>query len=170
MSIIFRLCSDQKISLTERGKIVAEANKDKQILFWSSEWQKTQSLKGARKGGLANSVTQFEARSKVGKTFGRQFGLSRQTPKTLERLKGTFCFFRHDKPDIIYQFNPPFRSFADISNILDLLSEQKITRRTCFQKVFNRERLGMYGWKLLKEPLNKNTLDNSTIIDFYDEP
>lgn len=165
LAVILRLCSDNEISQSEKSKIIAEANKDKGILFWSSEWQSIQGQKGGQKGGLANTTEQFKARSQVGKNYGRISGLSRQTVKTLERLKKMYCFYRVDNPTKVYRFNPPFESFADIYTILDSISMNKpIRNRSSFYKVINGERSGMYGWILIKNP-PKDT--NLIVIDFY---
>ena len=164
LAVIFRLCSDDKLSLNEKSKIIAQANKDRGILFWSSEWQKTQGQKGGKKGGFANTVTQFAARSKVGKIYGRQVGLSNQTAKTKKRLQEVYCFYQKNFDEPIYRFNPTYPSFADICNILDELSEKKIIHRTSFYKIFNRERPSMYNWKSI---LEKDLPEDCLVVDFY---
>ena len=74
-------------SVKLRSQLAVETNKEKGNLFWNSEWQREQGLKGGTKGGSANTQNQFIARQKVGKTYGKQVGLSRQKSDLVEILK-----------------------------------------------------------------------------------
>ena len=92
MASLLRLCSDSSITLSERGKLAAALNKDNKILFWSSEWQQKQAYKGGQKGGLANTFAQFEARSKIGKMYGKFCWFNSTNYRNIRNLKKNFYF------------------------------------------------------------------------------
>lgn len=53
--------------------------------FWDPELQSVLGKRGGSKGGSANTQDQFRARQKVGKTYGRSAGVSRQSD-TLKKV------------------------------------------------------------------------------------
>jgi hypothetical protein len=88
LAYIFRVSTP-----AERQEIQREANaayiekcRQQGIGRFDPQLQSERGKKGGQKGGLAGTVAQFEARQKVGKTFGPQVGIRRQSPKLIAFL------------------------------------------------------------------------------------
>lgn len=84
------------VDLSSHGKRVAEFYKQNDMFFFNSEFQSMQGKKGGKKGGSANTQLQQEARSKVGKAWGRSVGLSNQS-SGLKAALSYILIFRHEE-------------------------------------------------------------------------
>lgn len=142
-AVLLRKNQEQNSSL--RGKLAAEVNRKNKTGMFDSEWQRQQGLKGGRKGGTANTQKQFEARQKVGQTYGSTVGKSRQSSKLKEFLQ----------KELVWEFQgqqittPPCESFTEIVGELNSVRGSCIKNSTSFIKVLYSERKQMYGWKFI---------------------
>lgn len=63
--------------------------------FYNSDFQRELGKRGGPKGGSANTEAQFAARQKVGKEFGRQVGISNQSPE-LQAFLQQYCVWKFE--------------------------------------------------------------------------
>ena len=179
----------------EINKLVTLKYKEEGRLFFNSEWQREQGLKGGQKGGLAGTEAQFLARQKVGQKWGSIVGKSNQSSDTIQFLmmfslwsyegcrdtNGNYSSKKMNKtcPDrTIYQeFNvliPPQETFIRVIQTLESFAPKSIKKNETMYKCIRRNYSGgrFYGWRLLKtitrSEVEEGALDNLD-VDFLTE-
>ena len=123
--IAYSMRKNQKLNANELSLLVVEKNKKAKILFWDSDWQKTQGLKGGLLGGSKKSIKQYNARQRVGLKYGRQTGIQNQSARLQKQLsKETIWLYQIEKEDFYISISPQ-QSFSDIVNKLQAFSDEK---------------------------------------------
>nr|ALO20951.1 putative HNH homing endonuclease [Microglena monadina] len=179
----------------EINKIVVAKYKEQNRLFYNSEFQREQGLKGGQKGGLAGTEAQFLARQVVGKQWGPIVGKSNQNSTTIEFLSkfslwsyegcrnpdGSFILKNKGKtcPDetICEKFNvlvPPKDTFIAVLQVLESFAPGSIKKNAVLYKCLRLNYLSAryYGWRLLRtitrSEVEEGALDNLS-VDFLTE-
>ena len=130
-------------SVKLRSQLAVKTNKEKGNLFWNSEWQREQGLKGGTRGGSANTQNQFLARQKVGKTYGKQVGLSRQKSDLVEILKHPTTW-KHKTG--YYVTLPPQESVSKLCEELQNIEYFDTPNKALIGKLLRGEKKQLYGW------------------------
>lgn len=102
---IFRKYS-KHIDLSSQSKKSRALDKVLKRGFFNSKMQRQNGLKGGKKGGVANTKAQFSARSKVGKTYGRQVGIKNQGDLLKEKLTKFLIWEHKDAPNVQFITSP----------------------------------------------------------------
>ncbi len=147
-------------SVKLRSRLAAETNKEKGNLFWNSEWQREQGLKGGTKGGSANTQTQFLARQKVGKTYGRQVGLSRQKSDLVELLKYSTTWKHRTGKSVIL---PPQESVTKLCEELQSIEYFDIPNKSLIGKLLRGEKKQLYGWSFTGMAISSQDTDDTSV-------
>ena len=142
-----------RVSDTEkRAKLRSEnavvTNRIKKTGRFNSETQRMLGLRGGSKGGSRNTLSQQEARSKVGQTHGRASGMGNQSPYLRTILQQKLCWTYKDR--IVFE-TAPAEAGTDIINQLNCFCPGSIKNRSSFYKVLHKKRKQMYGWTLKEE-------------------
>ena len=159
--LIRRNMTNEAIILKEQ--LIAETLKLNKKLFWSSEWQSIQGKKGGAKGGSANTDKQFQARQKVGQTYGKTTGIGNQSDSSRFFLT-KLSLWEHPSSGFIVEV-PCQESFANVINYINACADEQnlygtsekskqidtIRNASSFAKVRDGHRSQMYGWKLLSK-------------------
>lgn len=113
--------------------------KEENRQFYNSEFQQRMGQKGGKKGGAANTTTQFLARSKVGLMYGQVMGIANQSPELVEFLSkysiwhlvgyfdenNNFCTYGRKQPDKrqkhLFFIISPKKSFVELAGVLQML-------------------------------------------------
>ena len=158
LAYLMRSGQDEK-GARARAELIIKGNRAKGILFWSSDWQRLQGLKGGPKGGSTNTEKQFLARQAVGLAYGKKVGISNQSDSLQSFLKNS-QMWQFNGGEVIVDV-PPYESFEDVVRHINASAEalnvyrdknnqiRTITNSTSFAKVRKRERNQMYGWSLV---------------------
>ncbi len=132
-----------------RAQAAIEANKTKKQLFWNSDWQRIQGLKGGSKGGSKNTINQWNARQKVGLAYGRIVGISNQSTPLKEFLKH-YVLWKHKSDSVLYETEPA-ESLSDVIRQLEKHKPGFIRNYSSFHKMVLGERARMYGWEIVNK-------------------
>jgi hypothetical protein len=145
-------------SVKLRSQLAVETNKEKGNLFWNSEWQREQGLKGGTKGGSANTQNQFIARQKVGKTYGKQVGLSRQKSDLVEILKHSTTWKHKTGKTVIL---PPQESVTKLCEELQDIEYFDTPNKSLIGKLLRGEKKQLYGWFFTGMAISSQVSDTS---------
>ena len=105
--------------------LIAETLRLGKKLFWSSEWQSIQGKKGGAKGGSANTDKQFQARQKVGLTYGKTTGIGNQSNSSKFFLT-KLSLWQHSPSGLIVEV-PCQESFKNVVNYINAcVAEQNL--------------------------------------------
>ena len=148
-------------------QLAIEAPKKKGNLFWNSEWQRKQGLKGGSRGGSANTPAQFLARQTVGLVQGPRVGRSRQS----ERLKTCLnrrIVWRH-KDNISIETLPCDSWTAVVAQLNASLPDfiDPIRNETSFIKVLYGERKQIYGWRIESMAIRSEAEDGEDLDPYH---
>nr|YP_009491939.1 putative site-specific DNA endonuclease [Pediastrum angulosum]AWI68129.1 putative site-specific DNA endonuclease [Pediastrum angulosum] len=122
VAYIFRRYS-KYVDLTFQGKKARELDKILGLGFFNSEFQSLQGKKGGKKGGSANTLKQFQERSKVGSKFGRSVGLANQSSNLKDRLSYYHVWIHRNYPQIQI-ITEPKRAALDVLRELVLKCQE----------------------------------------------
>ena len=147
-------------SVKLRSQLAVETNKQKGNTFWNSEWQREQGLKGGTKGGSANTQNQFLARQKVGKTYGKQVGLSRQKSDLVEILKHPTTW-KHKTG--YYVTLPPQESVSKLCKELQDIEYFDTPNRALIGKLLRGEKKQLYGWSFTGMAISIQDTDDTSV-------
>jgi hypothetical protein len=150
-------------------------DKNNSVGFFNSEFQREMGRRGGAKGGSKNSDAQYDARQKVGLTYGRKTGLGNQGSPLKEFLqkhaiwayskKATTVPRLKDRSDEDFFFVDPKASFSEVVTVLNAFVPDSIKNTESLHKLVYGERRQMYGWRIV------NTLTRSEasegIQEFY---
>lgn len=149
------------VDMSSHGKRMAEYYRQNQLFFFNSEFQSAQGKKGGSKGGSANTQLQWEARSKVGKTWGPVVGLSNQS-NDLKTALSHIMVFRHEEENVEVLI-PPCKSAVELFDYLhnevaslgkeDLFSKersQKVKGGGAMYNLIRGKKKKIYGWSIAK--------------------
>lgn len=145
-------------SVKLRSQLAVKSNKEKGNLFWNTEWQRKQGLKGGIKGGSANTQNQFLARQKVGKTYGKQVGLSRQKNDLIEVLKHSTTWKHKTGKTVIL---PPQESVSKICEELQRIEYFDTPNKALLGKLIRGEKKQLYGWSFTGMAISSQVPDTS---------
>lgn len=145
-------------SMKLRSQLAVETNKQKGNTFWNSEWQREQGLKGGTKGGSANTQNQFIARQKVGKTYGKQVGLSRQKNDLVEMLKHSTTWKHRTGKTVIL---PPQESVTKLCEELQDIEYFDTPNKSLIGKLLRGEKKQLYGWSFTGMAISSQVSDTS---------
>ena len=145
-------------SVKLRSQLAVNSNKEKGNLFWNTEWQREQGLKGGIKGGSANTQNQFLARQKVGKTYGKQVGLSRQKNDLIEVLKHSTTWKHKTGKTVIL---PPQESVSKICEELQRIEYFDTPNKALLGKLIRGEKKQLYGWSFTGMAISSQVPDTS---------
>nr|YP_010732033.1 putative site-specific DNA endonuclease [Massjukichlorella minus]WDY12947.1 putative site-specific DNA endonuclease [Massjukichlorella minus] len=140
---------DSNARAKARALAAVQANKTKKQLFWSSDWQRIQGLKGGGKGGRANTAAQWKARQKVGLKYGKSNGIKNQLPFLKSFLK--YHVVWEDLDDNTFFKTQPAESLTSVIKQLESFKPGKIRNTTTFYKLIRGERKTMYNWKIVNK-------------------
>lgn len=132
-----------------RALAAVEANKTKKQLFWSSDWQRLQGLKGGSKGGSTNTAAQWKARQKIGLKYGRNTGIKNQLPNLKEFLKHHVIW--EDLDSNTFWESTPAESLASVIKQLETFKPGKIRNSSTFYKLITGKRKRMYNWRIVSK-------------------
>lgn len=136
----------------ERAKLRSEnavaTNRINKTGRFNSETQRMLGLRGGPKGGSRNTLSQQEARSRVGQTHGRASGMGNQSPYLRTILQQELCWTYKD--EIAFKTTAA-EAGIDIINQLNCFRPGSIKNISSFYKVFHKKRKQMYGWTLKEE-------------------
>jgi hypothetical protein len=144
----------------ESAQLAVETNKEKGNLFWNSEWQREQGLKGGTKGGSANTQNQFIARQKVGKTYGKQVGLSRQKSDLVEILKHSTTWKHKTGKTVIL---PPQESVTKLCEELQDIEYFDTPNKSLIGKLLRGEKKQLYGWSFTGMAISRQDTDDTSV-------
>jgi hypothetical protein len=147
-------------SVKLRSQLAVETNKEKGNLFWNSEWQREQGLKGGTKGGSANTQNQFIARQKVGKTYGKQVGLSRQKSDLVEMLKYSTTWKHKTGKTVIL---PPQESVTKLCEELQDIEYFDTSNKSLIGKLLRGEKKQLYGWSFTGMAISSQDTDDTSV-------
>jgi hypothetical protein len=145
-------------SVKLRSQLAVETNKEKGNLFWNSEWQREQGLKGGTKGGSANTQNQFIARQKVGKTYGKQNGISRQKGDLVGILKNSTTWKHKTGKTVIL---PPQESVTKLCEELQNIEYFDTPNKALIGKLLRGEKKQLYGWSFTGMAISIQVSDTS---------
>ena len=147
-------------SVKLRSQLAVKTNKEKGNLFWNSEWQREQGLKGGTRGGSANTQNQFLARQKVGKTYGKQVGLSRQKSDLVEILKHPTTW-KHKTG--YYVTLPPQESVSKLCEELQSIEYFDTPNKSLIGKLLRSEKKQLYGWSFTGMAISIQDTDDTSV-------
>jgi hypothetical protein len=147
-------------SVKLRSQLAVETNKQKGNTFWNSEWQREQGLKGGTKGGSANTQNQFIARQKVGKTYGKQVGLSRQKSDLVEILKNSTTWKHKTGKTVIL---PPQESVTKLCEELQDIEYFDTPNKALIGKLLRGEKKQLYGWSFTGMAISIQDTDDTSV-------
>lgn len=147
-------------SVKLRSQLAVKTNKEKGNLFWNSEWQREQGLKGGTRGGSANTQNQFLARRKVGKTYGKQVGLSRQKSDLVEILKHPTTW-KHKTG--FYVSLPPQESVSKLCEELQNIEYFDTPNKALIGKLLRGEKKQLYGWSFTGMAISIQDTDDTSV-------
>ena len=147
-------------SVKLRSQLAVETNKQKGNTFWNSEWQREQGLKGGTKGGSANTQNQFLARQKVGKTYGKQSGLSRQKSDLVEILKNSTTWKHKTGKTVTLS---PQESVSKLCKELQDIEYFDTPNRALIGKLLRGERKQLYGWSFTGMAISSQATDDTSV-------
>jgi hypothetical protein len=147
-------------SVKLRSQLAVETNKEKGNLFWNSEWQREQGLKGGTRGGSANTQNQFIARQKVGKTYGKQVGLSRQKSDLVEILKNSTTWKHKTGKTAIL---PPQESVTKLCEELQDIEYFDTPNKSLIGKLLRGEKKQLYGWSFTGMAISIQDTDDTSV-------
>lgn len=145
-------------SVKLRSQLAVKSNKEKGNLFWNTEWQREQGLKGGKKGGSANTQTQFLARQQVGKTYGKQVGLSRQKNDLVEILKHS-TNWKHKTGKTVTLL--PQESVTKLCEELQSIEYFNTPNKSLIGKLLRNEKKQLYGWSFTGMAISSQDTDAS---------
>ena len=107
--------------------------------------QRRKYLKSGCKGGKKNSSAQYLHRQKLGNTFGKKAGLTRQHPLTKQALKHHIVWI-HDS-GLIYE-TPPVETLKQIQNLLNQTLPNSVKFTSGLSSLVRGIERKIYGWKI----------------------
>ena len=142
--------SDTKERAKLRSENAVATNRMNKKGRLNPETQRMLGLRGGPKGGSRNTLSQQEARSKVGRTYGRVTGMGNQSTRLKTILQQKLCWTYKDGATFETGSS---ESAMQIINQLNGFRPSSIKNASSFYKVLHNERKHMYGWTLKKEKL-----------------
>lgn len=150
--------SSQHVDLKSQGKRIDFMNQLTNKGRYNSKVQRTLGLKGGSIGGLRNTQAQWNARSKVGQTYGRLTGVSNQSEALKNTLQTTLIFEHKAAPglqilvpkqeigkDIAVYLNEQCDSLGVSDLKLDL---NKVSKGGAFYDLLKNKKKSLYGWSI----------------------
>lgn len=147
-------------SVKLRSQLAVETNKQKGNTFWNSEWQRQQGIKGGTKGGSANTQNQFIARQKVGKTYGKKNGISRQKSDLVEMLKNSTTWKHKTGKTVIL---PPQESVTKLCEELQSIQYFDTPNKALIGKLLRGEKKQLYGWSFTGMAISSQDTDDTSV-------
>lgn len=149
---------------------MALINKTLGRTFWDSLVQQRSGRRGGPIGGSRNTQAQWEARSRVGRRYGRQVGLSNQSPH-LREILSKILVFQHLLKEEQFFFIGPCESVIDVANSLNQECEnrnlpdlkvdlRKVSAGGPFYSLIKGSKNRAYGWTIV-EVLDPEDLSDS---------
>ncbi len=111
--------------------------------FWDPSLQSTLGKRGGSKGGSANTEEQFKSRQKVGQTYGKSAGVSRQDPVTKETLSRRMIW-EHEKTGT--HLIMPQKTVTDLQKVLTNLGDRVV--KCNIAGVIKGYKKKLHGWRL----------------------
>jgi hypothetical protein len=111
--------------------------------FWDPSLQSTLGKRGGSKGGSANTEEQFKSRQKVGQTYGKSAGVSRQDPVTKETLSRRMIW-EHEKTGT--HLIMPQETVTDLQKVLTNLGDRVV--KCNIAGVIKGYKKKLHGWRL----------------------
>lgn len=194
---LFRVATSEERMALHREMIAANVDRYRinGLYRHNSEYQKQQGLKGGRKGGLAGTKAQFEARSNVGKQYGPITGKANQSTSMVDFLQ-KYALWEFDgchnqesmyssrgKPKNcpngtlkanFYVITSPKELFKHIAETLSLFAPGSVNLDNIptMHKLINGQKR-IYGWKLIKtltrSEVEAGELDKLSVSFFTEE-
>ena len=150
----------QKINQRINGRKAVSRNKEKGNLFWNIEWQREQGLKGGTKGGSANTQNQFLARQKVGKTYGKQVGLSRQKSDLVEILKNSTTWKHKTGKTVTLS---PQESVSKLCEELQDIEYFDTPNKALIGQLLRGKKKQLYGWSFTGMAISSQDTDDTSV-------
>ncbi len=135
--------NERKLLFIKRRDERLKFNRENSLYFHNSDWQRTQGRKGGRKGGLANTSKQYEARQKVGRKNGPIVGKKNQSDKLKVLLEQERKWYHKSG---VFVITPPCETFVDLVQILEKAVPGEIRNLACFYKLLYGTKANLYGW------------------------
>lgn len=120
-----------------------EVTRSRKSGFWDSELQSVLGKRGGSKGGSANTNEQFKARQKVGLTYGKSTGMSRQDPSTRETLSRWMIWVHEESGDHLI---PPHETVSELQKTLTSLGGRLV--KCNIAGVIKGTKRKLHGWSL----------------------
>lgn len=159
--VAYEMRRNQNIeSVKLRSQLDVETNKQKGNTFWNSEWQRKQGIKGGTKGGSANTQNQFIARQKVGKTYGKKNGISRQKSDLVEMLKNSTTWKHKTGKTVIL---PPQESVTKLCEELQSIQYFDTPNKALIGKLLRGEKKQLYGWSFTGMAISIQDTDDTSV-------
>jgi hypothetical protein len=146
--------------LRDQSKRINFLNKTLKKGWYNSKVQSELGKRGGKKGGARNTTEQWQARSQVGRTYGRITGLANQSDKLRNILLNTFVFIHKEAKDEIFLV-PSQESVIDIARFINeqckernlthlKLDLEKIKSGGPFYQLIKQTKKSAYGWLILE--------------------
>lgn len=149
---------------TEEARLLAiqmsiEVHRKNKTNFFSSEWQRQQAYKGGYKGGKANTKKQFSARQKVGKTYGRDNGISNTTNPIILEVRRSYTKWNHTSGiEVIIE---PKEALADIQRELQKHFYFDVKNKSAIRRIILGIKKSIGGWSYSGRAISREALDTS---------
>lgn len=168
LAYTFRKYSEH-VDLRSHGQRMALINRTLGRTFWDSLVQQRSGRRGGPIGGSRNTQAQWEARSQVGRRYGRQVGLSNQS-QNLRQIFTQILVFQHLLREDQFFYIGPCESVMEVVNSLNQECEnrnlsdlkvdlQKVRSGGPFYTLIKGEKNRAYGWTILE------VLDPEDLLD-----
>lgn len=136
---------------------------------FNSDFQRQLGFKGGPKGGSANTSAQFEARSQLGKSYGRQIGIGNQSLPLKEKLR-FYHLWQHERNPTIQIMTEPAEAALDLLKNLNQqcektgLNEYKVNLNKAkkggfFYNFLKGLRPSYFGWRIIQS-ISADLLDD----------
>lgn len=153
----FRFGDPEAISQARSALVKAARQRDKEngTGFHNSAFQRELGLRGGKKGGLANTAPQFQARQQVGLTYGRSTGMKNQGEGLKQQLTYVTLWVNPaihaaENKDLYYVIGPKKAAIDLVRSLKQLCPNHGIRNAEPLYKVLRGDNPQMYGWSKVK--------------------
>ena len=178
LAVLFRCGNTEEALSINRALVAAARERDRAegVRFFDSAFQREMSRRGSSLGGGMNTQSQFLARQRVGRTYGRQTGISNQSD-LMRTFLSNYAIWAYrpsgEAPssagetqttgprsseeglimgDKVYLIGPK-PAFRDVASLLNLYVPGSVRNVSSMHKLVSNERKQMYGWRIISKPI-----------------
>lgn len=180
LAFFFRNGQVDEVRKIQLENIKKNVQRDKELgrNFFSKEFQSEMGKRGGSKGGSANTQKQFEARQKVGLTYGP---MPKNQSDTMKNFLDKYSVWGHSKiardrgklkknedrgPEVFCLISPK-KTFTQVQDALEKIVPNQIIpgSRASMNRIVTGEKQNSFGWRLIGTFIRSEVAEG--IEDFY---